>query len=71
MRIPTAEITISDLKKLFETLPEDTPIYYDDPNFSGPYDSVPDIQDFKVEEVDGKLSILIQFPFESHYTIGE
>jgi len=50
---------IKDLKKIIENLPDDMEVYYEDPNFSGPYPFVdPEPGDFVVE--DDKF--LISFP---------
>lgn len=62
------ELFIRDLKELIKDLPDDTPILYDDPNFSGPYHIIPRKNDFKVEQVrelDNIKALLIDFPFET------
>ena len=54
-------ITVGELKRLLDSISNDTPVKYKDPNFSGAYYALPDLGDFSFE--DGAL--LINFPFES------
>jgi hypothetical protein len=64
----TPELFIRDLKELIKDLPDDTPVLYGDPNFSGPYHIVPckfDIKVEQVEELDNIKALLIAFPFET------
>lgn len=62
------ELFIRDLKELIKDLPDDTPILYNDPNFSGPYHNAPCKYDIKIDRLPelGNIKVLlIAFPFES------
>jgi hypothetical protein len=56
-----AAMTIQKLRALIACLPDDAPVQYKDPNFSGKYHEDPTDLCFRVEE--GALRI--SFPFES------
>lgn len=58
--------TVGELRNLIANLPDDAPVFYQDPNFSGKHYTNPESYDFKIGSTDYFSEVLlINFPFES------
>jgi len=54
-------MNVGQLRDIIRNLPDDAEILYEDPNFSGPYYTGPELYEIKIE----KGILLIGFPLES------